>query len=415
LALIAPCLTACVEDDPDRDAVIPPQDRAEQSLYAEVALALRDGSEPIPAGGGDPMDGATTGMDGGGGETGGDPTAGDPMDPTAGDPMDPMDPSAGGGSCFGVCGEQAGDCWCDDTCTTNGDCCADFAAACPSGGDGGGGGDGAADGGGPTSTSCVGACGDISVDGCWCDADCVVNGDCCDDYASECAGAAMDAGRQRGLDELVAGIEGKDASLACLASWTIGGGVGGVATGALVGEAVSKSCAAGGVIIGVLTGGTGFAAATVCLAGDVTQADAAIGAVVGGVYGALQGLVTGLSECSSEQMQQADDALGLILESRGTTDRVFVAPISAGKSASGTCNPCPPEPDEPPEPDRVDCVPPSTPHGECTSHHVHVYAWKTEQNPSDCVCRYKADETYLCYDPVADPGFAANEIWDRCK
>jgi hypothetical protein len=165
----------------------------------------------------------------------------------------------------------------------------------------------------------------------------------------------------------------------------------------------------------VLTGGTGFAAATVCLAGDVTQADAAIGAVVGGVYGALQGLVTGLSECSSEQMQQADDALGLILESRGTTDRVFVAPISAGKSASGTCNPCPPEPDEPPEPDRVDCVPPSTPHGECTSHHVHVYAWKTEQNPSDCVCRYKADETYLCYDPVADPGFAANEIWDRCK
>src|SRR5690606_23921559 len=126
-----------------------------------------------------------------------------------------------------------------------------------------------------------------------------------------------------------------------------------------------------------------------------------------------KGLVDGVQNCSGEQLEQAEQALGLVLEKRGATDRVFVAPVAAGQNAgTGTCNPCPEPDEEQPEPDRVDCVPPSTPHGECTSHHVHLYAWKIEQNPADCVCRYKADETYLCYEPGT--AFANDPIWERC-
>jgi hypothetical protein len=412
--LAVPWLPGCVETDSGRDVAGggDAQARAEQSLYAEVAHALQSGIEPI-AGAGGPDDGGGDGSDPmGGGTTGGSADDGAGGSDGAGTDPNP-DPSAGDGngdggtaaSCFGACGTQVGDCWCDDACGSNGDCCADYDAACP--GPAGDGGDGTPP---DTGTSCAGACGDVSPDGCWCDDECGVNGDCCDDYAQQC-GAAVGLGP---VSDLALAPPTQDASLSCLASWTGAGAVGGAATGVLVGEALSKSCEAGGVIVGVFTAGTGFAAATVCLAGDVTQADAALGGIVFGVLGAVRGLIAGIQECDDEQMQQAEQALGQVLESRSTTDRVFVAPISAGKSDAGTCNPCPPEPDEQPEPDRVDCVPPSIPHGECASHHVHVYAWKTEQNPQDCVCRYKADETYLCYDPVADPGFAANAIWERC-
>ncbi len=39
----------------------------------------------------------------------------------------------------------------------------------------------------PAPKSCQGACGDQSADGCWCDDGCTTYGDCCDDYQSSCA------------------------------------------------------------------------------------------------------------------------------------------------------------------------------------------------------------------------------------
>jgi hypothetical protein len=131
-----------------------------------------------------------------------------------------------GGSCVNACGKQAlnGSCWCDATCASSGDCCADLSSVCgASSGTGGGGGfpatggtsgsggtkpgtggtgafggssfGGASSGGAPGGASCAGYCGSSAPgEVCWCDPECVEAGNCCPDYASLCGGGTPTAG-----------------------------------------------------------------------------------------------------------------------------------------------------------------------------------------------------------------------------
>ncbi|MEM6996334.1 MAG: M12 family metallopeptidase [Myxococcota bacterium] len=88
-------------------------------------------------------------------------------------------------TCEGHCGKTTGvpdadgkECYCDEVCTGNGDCCSDYAAKC-----GGGGGDPEPD----PAGSCAGQCGsDQSQLGCFCDMLCTENQDCCGDYVAQC-------------------------------------------------------------------------------------------------------------------------------------------------------------------------------------------------------------------------------------
>ena len=80
--------------------------------------------------------------------------------------------SCGGpvGGCAGNCSGQDPDgCWCDAECVANGDCCVDACDAC-----------------GHCASSCVGYCDGESPDGCYCDTDCLGFGDCCADICSAC-------------------------------------------------------------------------------------------------------------------------------------------------------------------------------------------------------------------------------------
>jgi len=116
-------------------------------------------------------------------------------------------------SCVNACGTSApdGSCWCDDTCEDNGDCCKDVCTACgicaectpdctnKECGDNGCGGQcgvcpdnemctgGICIGTTPLGPSCEGFCDGPGGDGsCWCDEQCVQNGDCCQDVCEEC-------------------------------------------------------------------------------------------------------------------------------------------------------------------------------------------------------------------------------------
>jgi len=89
-----------------------------------------------------------------------------------------LQPSYNGGTCAtpGVCGFKSSKvdsngqgCWCDRECLQNGDCCPDYALYC-----------GQSQGGGEQ--SCVGRCGGQAV-GCFCDGTCLANNDCCLDYS----------------------------------------------------------------------------------------------------------------------------------------------------------------------------------------------------------------------------------------
>ncbi|MBK6922307.1 MAG: hypothetical protein IPH07_33255 [Deltaproteobacteria bacterium] len=147
----------------------------------------------------------------------------------------------------------------------------------------------------------------------------------CDGYA-DCAvsedesGCSVDADASLGLTQPPRVQEGP--ALDCIAKWTVGGG----AAGAAAGEAISKACEGGGVVVGLATGGGGFAAATVCFAGDVTQIDA----VVGGIFGAVAGLVGGIASCEGDALAEAGSALQAVLsvgsiptykvEASGTTE-----------------------------------------------------------------------------------------------
>ncbi|MEM6992155.1 MAG: hypothetical protein AAF721_16715 [Myxococcota bacterium] len=125
------------------------------------------------------------------------PASGDDGD--AGDPG-PGDDGAGSGTCAGKCGGPGSDdtCYCDSECTGNGDCCTDYSQHCSDGGDGDG--DGGGDGGGEAGddgagATCVGRCGAAGSDNsCYCDSECTANGDCCSDYASACPNGGADGG-----------------------------------------------------------------------------------------------------------------------------------------------------------------------------------------------------------------------------
>jgi hypothetical protein len=69
--------------------------------------------------------------------------------PTTTDPLPKGNPT----SCFGHCGDgpSEGDCYCDDQCSFNGDCCSDFEDACGKSGSGGEGGGSSGGGGKPSS------------------------------------------------------------------------------------------------------------------------------------------------------------------------------------------------------------------------------------------------------------------------
>ena len=72
------------------------------------------------------------------------------------------------GSCYGLCGGSSSNCYCDKNCVINGDCCPDYTSHCD------------------TSHSCYGRCGHVSGAGCHCDTQCYQIGDCCSDYNLQC-------------------------------------------------------------------------------------------------------------------------------------------------------------------------------------------------------------------------------------
>lgn len=151
-----------------------------------------DGSSDPPADGGD-MPGGDGSNDGSADDGGGEP---------------------GGASCVGSCGASApdGSCYCDAECTSNGDCCTDYAQQCGGAGDGGGD-DGAGDGG--AVATCAGLCGGAGSDGsCYCDGACTGNGDCCADYAQQCGGGGGDGGGAATCNGYCGGL-GSDGACYC--------------------------------------------------------------------------------------------------------------------------------------------------------------------------------------------------------
>lgn len=74
--------------------------------------------------------------------------------------------------CTNACGgKSASGCWCDAACGAQGDCCSDKQQIC----------DGA-----PLAPTCEGSCGGQSTSGCWCDTICDQYGDCCADRTEFC-------------------------------------------------------------------------------------------------------------------------------------------------------------------------------------------------------------------------------------
>jgi hypothetical protein len=79
--------------------------------------------------------------------------------------------SGGGGDCAGSCGGQsAAGCWCDAECVANGDCCTDACDTCGACG---------------ATGSCAGKCG-LGDGDCFCDPGCIPYGDCCPDACAQC-------------------------------------------------------------------------------------------------------------------------------------------------------------------------------------------------------------------------------------
>ncbi|MCA9593632.1 MAG: hypothetical protein KC776_09990 [Myxococcales bacterium] len=124
---------------------------------------------------------AASGGAGGAGGTGGE-SAGGASGGSAGQPGSGGAPTLPeNGSCQGMCGGAAPDqsCWCDAACTDYGDCCGDFAAACPAGGVG-------------PNTGCTPALCQSGMPAyengseCYCDAACTDYGDCCSNKPSAC-------------------------------------------------------------------------------------------------------------------------------------------------------------------------------------------------------------------------------------
>ena len=98
--------------------------------------------------------------------------------------FDPADSPPG--SCEDACGGQSasGDCFCDDACLGEGDCCADAAELCA---------DDIGVNGGADVATCEGSCGGEAPAGCFCDEACAELGDCCGDKVAQCGGDGTDA------------------------------------------------------------------------------------------------------------------------------------------------------------------------------------------------------------------------------
>lgn len=81
-----------------------------------------------------------------------------------------VDAKAPGSGCEGHCGGAAagGECYCDEACTSLGDCCSDYVRVCT------------------PAESCVNHCGGSALGGCYCDDACEAYGDCCDDHWAVC-------------------------------------------------------------------------------------------------------------------------------------------------------------------------------------------------------------------------------------
>lgn len=123
---------------------------------------------------------------------------GDAPSPDDADDDADADADDAAGTCAGSCGSDAAqqtgtgqECYCDELCTNNGDCCTDFVASC-----GGGEGPGPGDDDGPDDSddapgSCSGSCGGAGSQGdsCHCDDACVSAGDCCSDFVAVCGGS----------------------------------------------------------------------------------------------------------------------------------------------------------------------------------------------------------------------------------
>ncbi|MBX3130239.1 MAG: hypothetical protein KF718_26210 [Polyangiaceae bacterium] len=141
---------------------------------ADIEVVTAPGSCPAPPGGKPPA-----------------PSPEPEPEPTPAPDPDPSPAPAAGASCAGLCGAQAPQgCYCDADCAGYGDCCADYASVCGGGGSppseptpppqtpppGSG-------------ASCVGFCGSSSpVPGgsCYCDDSCETFGDCCADFVNAC-------------------------------------------------------------------------------------------------------------------------------------------------------------------------------------------------------------------------------------
>lgn len=108
----------------------------------------------------------------------------DPTDGPTDGPTDAPDGTAVA-TCATACGSSdphamsnGGSCYCDTQCVENGDCCEDYDALC---------------GGTALWGSCEGFCGGAGSEGasCYCDETCMEQGDCCEDFDVVCQGAGV--------------------------------------------------------------------------------------------------------------------------------------------------------------------------------------------------------------------------------
>jgi hypothetical protein len=222
----------------------------------------------------------------------------------------------------------------------------------------------------------------------------------CDEIV-DCAGGEDEAGCAMARAPFDGAFQDDDAaafvSQSCLATWTTSG----AAAGTLAGEAIAKACTGGGAVLGFVSGGTGFAAATVCAVGDGLQVDA----IAGGVFGALSGLTGGLVFCEGGALDMANQALNSLLSSRSI-------PTFKVETKDNVCPPCPAPPAFPSRPGRLRAAvsPPSPVYVASLAR----LSLEVNQNPSTCECFNNKREEVLCYDPVADPDIASDPIWAVC-
>lgn len=100
-----------------------------------------------------------------------------PLSPSPHPSPPPTSPLPAAVSCKDSCGvSPGGGCYCDAACSANDDCCGDFTTRCPDL-------DSAHPGG--THTCAAGGCG-LDAGDCFCDAACSGNNDCCSDFATIC-------------------------------------------------------------------------------------------------------------------------------------------------------------------------------------------------------------------------------------